>query len=977
MRILIFFSLLLSNCNGNKFNPLAYLTPLESISETTFELNYGENQSSDIFSDKRFIIENNSQICILSLPKSFYDAELGVKFKICLPSNEDLNREIHSGFVKLDSGENSNTKFYLKGPNWEIRDLTYNEWFKETKDLIPLVSWSENKTNENVISYSKFDVPSAHFYEWTPNECEVLYPSLAIGNTKKSWRILSLNFKCPKNISFGEKITEINQKWLTECVPGQVSLSESFRHSESPFGKFIEWENNSEQILCPTYDTLGFFDQSKNVHTFISDSSLKEIERFHKIVLPKSTFILTTSEQLTGNRIEDEFLAQIGKKGKWIWNQKSFEETPYSFKQADEFFSLHDSSVSCHFQRKIQNQNESCMSPGIPNDFGTLFLPIETQNLPCHPDQILFTEYFAGVSNTISWPMFIEFKNRGDKCDLSNLTLVYEEENFPLSSKPLIIESNDIFIISRERWDGWQFLGIQKPLPTKIFLYQLPKLSLTDSRDVLVSYSQSKDNFIITNDLNTVNRSIIRSGNGILLPHPNLLGNENYSHQLLHITPGFISNAEINFLNPKFSEILLNGTRDSLGSYAERFIEWESPLDSSGYISFSILNELEKKFIFYKPQGEIFSVLKSGEGPCLRDKGKNLPEGALLNENTSIHLLRFDGSVVNGSNYEFDYDSSIYLNHDLVSTTRFSINKEVYPFQNSISKPGSFLNSCSPLSEASPGFANRRENQVVPIKTIRNSNGIFNIEYEFLFPPSSSSKYEITNLIHLQDSGLNVIIQDNRSILNFENFIYNPAFLDKELLYLRFFNADSNKALDVIHRLGEVQIEGVYPGPENSQNEWVYFCNKREYPISLEGYTIEDETSSDQIVSYISRFPNAPPIFKNGNSIIYNSNVLNAGACAFLVDPDGAEWYLPPFAKNNDLLLTISSSQTIGNGISLSEKLNIHKEENSYKYLISTYGKLGSASSFNIPLKAKEYTLLKPNYFGNQREDYSIYRELE
>jgi len=944
---------------------------LQSITTPQFNFEYG---NSELLGEKSndFYKEESFGLCLYSLPRYLYFLETGARFKICLPANKEDVSAIKSGFLNLDTFESSRTLFQWKNSNWEFREITYGKWQKENKDLIPKESYKGHQTIDGTIAFSRFSVPSAEFYQWEKDRCEVLFPSRALGQTKNSWRWISLSFTCD-NIEIGSKIFAQNESWLRECTVKNPKLSETFRHSESPYGRFLEWENETDEVLCPIYENFGFLNAETKKSVFLASKERESLKKFHKLILPHSVLLLKTAEQLDGIQVEEDFLSWVGKPGSWFFVDEFTNQRSYNFKQGDEFFSDSNSRQSCKDGYQYQfSESVSCLSPGIPNSIRNIPLDGETPN--CNVDQLQITEYFGGSETSASIPIFVEIKNLGNACDLSNNRLTYAEEIFDLAAKEKIIRTNELILVSRSLWDGWPFQSISRSFSTKQYQDKIPELTLS-GRDSFQRriYRQGLDLNVLTNLDGENRRSVLLGENGDYLPHPNEFSIDLFSANGYYMSPGKEIDLEgPSFLDPKLSELLIAGTKDGSSSYPERFIEWEADPYTSGFIHFQLSFPEKQRFVFYKEKGQRFPFVKSGEGLCLPKDGIRLPEGSLPNTsflitNLSKQSLPFS---IHSTSY-FTYSPEIYELSEYNSSSRISIHPEPFPFSPSITLPNSFGNLCSPHSDGTPGKENRKKNQVAEELELGPNSEVLLKYFSFLFPPSVSSTYVLFS--QTKNQIVNSPILGNR--LNLTDDFGSLTFSSGELIYLKWLDLSQEISQDLIARLGEVRIESVYPSPQNPQNEWIYFCNLTESQINTNGYMIEDETSSDYLVPYGTRFPNTSPSFRNGQNLNFTDPILYPGQCAFIVDPDGSQWNFPAFVKNTDRLLTVISSQTIGNGISNLEKLDLFKEMFGQKILVSTYGKKNTASSFQIKLNNLEYSLIKKETLGNRATDYLIYRE--
>jgi hypothetical protein len=976
MRYLFLFPFtLIFSCKVHSPNlALWNLTQNNEESPPVFQFEY-RTPSAESIVDSSVLQKVGDGFCLYSIPHDLYVLETGAKFNICVKSNQETISILEAALLDMNRGLEANASYPASGKFWKAEVISYGNWKKETLHLIPKNSYSDHRTLDGTIAFHRFDVPNAEFFQWSDSDCEAIFPSQHIGNTHNSRKVLRFQFKCG-SVDFLEKINVENQKLSSNCKATFPSVGERFRHSESPFQKFVEWENDSDETLCPNFDTIQFIEQTSGKVTTLSKIELQKLKERHKYILPKSSIIWTDAEQLSGVSISNEMLNNIGKKGNWVWDSGKFLEEEFLFKQGSEFFSNGRPRGSCRDQLRFHSHiTDVCMSPGVFD--GLLVSFDQNKSRVCDVESLEITEFFTGRTNPNVVPIFLEIQNKGSKCDLSGIDLVYHEERFPLSAKEFLIESNEIFLISTKSWDGWQIRSVTKPLSTKEFKYQLPKILILErGTQNSKSYNSAENQFVLTNETGQTNRSMLLQSSRVL-PHPDVESSILNPLGQLHISPGVISETgNIPFLPLKISEILLTGTKNENFSYAERFIEWEDLQNREGFVSFLISGVINRHFIFYKSRQNEFPLVYTELGNCIPKMGIELPEGSLPNEDLDFFVFDSRGRTLpNPSENQFSYRKNKLQELGQNSSARLSVHPERLPFEFSLSNDSTFL--CAPHSNASPGKANIRSNRW--IETVFQSiGGVPRIQQiKFLFEPSLSDKFRFSNQSIQVDYPAAVLTEGGDYLVNFLSGIedYLSNFITNGLIYLDWYNAGDIKKSSLIFKLGEVRIEGVYPSPPNPQNEWIYFCNTTQSTVNLQNYKIEDETSKDQIVSYSTRYPNKIPSFKGSQVLNWTSSLLASGDCAFLVDPDGAEWYLPPFAKSTDLLLTIASTQTIGNGVSNSERLNLYKQVGSIETLISSYGKFGTPSSFTIPLQNGEYSLLKKERLGNQSSDFYVFSE--
>jgi hypothetical protein len=980
MRILslLFLTFCISCSQANSQKPFFPISNDNSLTSPSFTFEYGQAESLEP-KNKSWLEKFEGSICVYSLPSYLYFRETGAKFNVCLPVSKEVAESIALGFENLDLGQEYRTLFHVEGHQFELNETTFAKWEKSNLGRIPIESFHDRKTLDSTIAYARFAVPQASFFQWDTNSCEVIFPSRAIANTKNSWKMIQLTFVCPE-ISIKEDIIEQNQKWLKECVSKPLTYSESFRHSDSPFGRFLEWSNDSLEIVCPAYDELSFADTNTGKRLFLDANDFESLRSIHKIMLPDSVLIFRTAEQLSGIRTSEELLASIGKAGTWNFTGQTILESPYNFKQGEEFYSVQREGVSCRDQLKFQSMSQdSCLNPGLPNGLKIEGATSQEHVKSCKTSDLRISEYFSGTTSPQSIPIFLEIQNIGSACDLSNIILSYENEIFPLASSEKLLLAGEIFIVSTKRWEGWPFQTIVKPFSTREFKFVPPRLSLKEKDTSVEKKINSIPNqFFLTNENGITNRSLLFREDQTILPHPNLKPEEDVMRLGVQASPGFNStNQDFSFLSIPISEVLLAGTKDNQASYPERFIEWADSGVREGFLYFEILSSKRERFLYYKEKNISYPIFKNGSGLCLPTSGALLPDSSLPNEDMRISLLDSFGNYQIGNElFSFNYTTNVFSEFGFSSLTRRSVHPERLPFKNSLSGVDAFSPPCSPNSESSPARINKKVNQILPITSISGIEAPSVGSYSFLFSPSTSAIFRYRSENKTQSLSSPSVYPPNfewdLSLVPLET-----QFLEREMVFLDWIDPQNPSTVTMIQKLGEVQIEAVYPTPPNSQNEWLYFCNKTNKTISTLGYIIQDDTNTDLLVPYSVRFPSLTPSFRFGAMLKTNEANMEPGICAFVVDPDGSNWYLPPFAKSSDILLTVNQTQTIGNGIASDERLDIFVMNGSERVHLSTYGKKNSGTSFQIPLKGKEFSFLIKNRFGNFASDFQVYTEIE
>jgi|GEM_PF-1911769 len=965
---------------GNQ-NPIFPILSDSKLDSPYFYFSYGEDIGNNEYSEERFFDFGDAGFCLFSLPRFLFDRETGVKFKICLPNHPDTKSYWKDAFSILDEISPTGHPREGWGENWHSKHIKFSEWEKEHKGRIPLESYANNLLIDGTVAYSRFDVPDAEFYKWSERECEILFPSRILATTVSQIRFISLEFDCTGLTSFKERILEQNEKWLLVCKPDAPIVSESFRHSDSIYKRYLEWENPSENVICPRYDSFGFEEANVSQKIEIGEKNLENLKVFHRLLLPGGSFIFRDSDTMSGVKLDSNLTEKIGKDGFWSLGNNSSAEVKYIFSQGGEYFSHSRNGASCRNSFNYYITKDSfCGSPGLPNRIASAVLESGYREKSCSVEDIRLTEYFSGTTNHpgLTLGAYLEFTNEGETCDLSSLELVYEGDVFSFQANSKLIFKGEVFLVSRSAWEGWPFLSIVKPFSTKQIRFQIPEIKIIERESQKTkSISGSENHYVLTHIAGLVRRSILADADGRFVPHPDLNSHPYFITKGLYISPGEVVGFDKHdYLPLEISEVLLKGTKDGAGTYSEKFLEWQSPIDRQGFVYFSIESEIKRNFVFWKERDMFFPFVRTGSFICLPLGGFDFPDGILNDQQMMITSLDSGYQTISLENprLRFNYNPLIYQNSGIDSNFRISIQPEANPFFSSFSKKSN--GNCSDFTYASPGAGNRKGIQVAGLeKRISESENILGIDHYLMIPESLlegtsrlfSSSRSVSFVLVFE-----TILGKTKPINN--EFADMESFDSDEIVFSEFHFPSESYHQTLIHKQGSIVIEGVFPNPNNPQNEWIYICNRSDHSEDLSLYSIEDENSSDGIVSYQTRFPNQSPVFSGSSHPDFTSSILAPNVCAWIVDPEGENWYFPPIVRNTDKLLTVVSTSTIGNGIAAQEKLDLYKMKNGIRVHSASYGKKTTLSPFSVKTGTDEYSLLVQGKIGNSSGDFQIFQ---
>lgn len=954
----IFLSFSFSNCESKK-NGFLFRPDFESTVDTVkFEFNYGI-KDSNISNEETQIIREDDRICILSLPEILFEKEEGLKLKICILNLEGREDHWTLGFDKLHSFEELNYTWEDSSEYWEAKITSLSDWKKETKLLNAKRSFVNRVWNEGTPAFFTYTIPHVEIFEWEQGSCDFLFPSRVVTDAPSKKKFLLVRTICPNLETVIEGILLQNETWRSTCKRDTRSLKvlESFRSSDLLFSRYLEFKNESEDCLLPNVSHFGF-----NGNKFISESNdknLTSIQLENEIILGEASLVFVDEPYLFGHKVSKEILSNIGTDGNFFLGDSDFLEEEFSFKQGSEYFSFTRRGESCRDQFQFYKFKQIfCGSPGISNDL--IYPNLSKERIPgCQTSNIGVSEYFradSNVGNNIDLTFF-EFKNKGETCDLSSLEWIFLNQKYPLSAKEFLLEKGEVFLISKEPWFGWNFKSKPINFPKPPQDSKIPNFSWLHrkSRETTDFTDTSPHKNLITessgNGIGRQNFSLVYFETMGSLSHPKkkLLGLENFPFWM---SPGLIDTTKPNFVDGELAEILPLGLGS--GNQTSRFLDFSFNPTEEGYFLFSIGNT--NTYIFWKEFNAKYKTIISKPSPCY-------PESSLLgleNSDFETESLQLSAGIQNQIYQFYLSQVSDYLNGEVRS-----ISPEPSPFYYTAEKKNAEL--CDSIF-IQPGQPKNKS-----IRMVRSANSE-KIEYYFNQNKSSDvrvrfgTKNDLKNISFDSQGPTQIEVNQNE---------INNLFLPNELVYSFFDFPNDSEVFGFVEKESILKIESVYPNPASSQNEWIYICNSSDQIVNLENTFIEDENSFDFIVPYSVRFPNQTPKGKNEESFISNSWTLGPKSCFWIVDPDGNQWYLPLFHKSTDLIFTVVSSQTIGNGISSGEKINLKQTYGTKHVLISSFGHKDSYFPFSISVNTGEYILLKSDRMGHKKSDFAIYREVE
>lgn len=936
---LVFFLFLLGSCQNKGTVP--FLSFGDGFTETPkLEFQYGSlEEDGDSIENTSFTSFDSGVLCLHSLPISLYRRELGGKFRICWKTNDAISEKWKQGFSLLDTESSEYPSWNLKGKNWTALLTEYGKWKKESDQVGVLSEWDSQIWSSGHVTYQTYAVPHPLFLQRTKEVCEVVFPTQRLDGSPNKHPVISLEFPCPDLGEVAERIERQNEEWLRQCEPTEPTLTEVFRHSESSYTRFLEWENPKDSVICPNSHSLDW-EKEGQITSFHSDLFSKRTQ----IILPRATVLFSDHPGYKGIPIPKEFLADLGTQTLVRWGSSEYQDSEFFFRQGSEFFSNQSKPVSCRDQFNLwKTKDLFCGNPGLPN---RIVRKLKEGSPPgCRSDQIQITEFYPGnhFDSGMPIPAYFEFQNIGETCDGSALHWIFENAVYPLSAVEWVLESRSTFLITRKPWLGWNLLEKEKPFSIPKVVFQIPNFIWEERKGKHRREFQSNPSLYHLIRFQDQNRFSVIVSSGREQPHGKTGASPNFLQFGFQMSPGSINASLVDSLPTELLEYNPNQSP---------FLDFGFMGPEEGVVSFE--RENGNHYLFWKPNGIQFQTLATSPSLCNGENFYQLPDGFFSDPFLSLRYLRREtGELV-----------SILFDPEQIREKSLGGTRSLHPEPSPIFFSRSLLPSEHCLGDfRSPGRTKQRS-----------------LEVERMTPAFTY----LTNLplenqteVRLGNGNGNIFL----SLHTIEPNTYlaipqNPLpFSPEEQIYSYFSGPSLLQSKSFLERKGPIQIEAVFPNPLLSQNEWIYLCNRSEIPEDLSFYLVEDEANTDELVAYQTRFANLFPVGKVGQRFQYDTTILNPGTCAWIVDPDGKDWFFPIFQSESDLLLTVKTTQTIGNGISSGESIQLRKKQGQSSLLVSSFGHKESHSPFRIPVATGEFLWLKSGTAGMSIADFEIFRE--
>ncbi|EMJ80544.1 hypothetical protein LEP1GSC016_3202 [Leptospira borgpetersenii serovar Hardjo-bovis str. Sponselee] len=769
------------------------------------------------------------------------------------------------------------------------------------------------------------------------------------------------------------EIQKQNLQITSLCKTDLPVLSEIFGGTESPIGRFLEFNN-------PRKDPICF--QDLELKTSSGTYSLLAGPQF---LIPGETILkVETGSILFGTESVSFPWSDLKKKGDWVLKSKDaesvYKNSEKTFLEGGRYYSSHENFYSICSNFFLFNVLERfCMNPG----FG-VSNQIQESGIPPFCDSNMFQieeANFTGLyldGKVDQKQKFIDLEYSGNNiCNPNSLSLESNGTEIPIWLDSKVIRPGSVLT-----------LGKLDFLKKDVFVSLSELKDFEFGKSVFLKDRISKKVSILSNDFSEtpiLTRtdgsvvSLLRREN-VWIPHP-ISSSDTLSFEIQNshsINPG--KRTDLTALDPNtsvdISEISWMGSYDGTTSVsADRFIE----IDSNSLTS-RILEILSgnKSYRFILPLKPGKNVLSTGKLVCFPKVETWIAPEFSLGSKGKIRFLSVDGKIEN----------------DWVSWDSLGINSTSQKLRRSASKirtlSGASVWKNSALSdvssrktscigtEASPELENRslpffqKEysetlNSVldpwISFNLDRNSPSDGSIQV-FTFQPNGSVRLSTSVFLNLWS--------DLRS------GILGSLNIRKEVL--NYLVPVGGEELVGIPGSSGILISAVYPNPTVSTNEWLSICNRGFESVDVRSLEIRDSSSSDRLVEYSFRFGVNPPlgwINYNPTSFdwIFSDKFLNSGECGYVLSPNFKNESVPFHSATFRKIFTIDKTTTIGNGIGKNEGLDLFQEIQGNFVHIHSYGNQFSPFPFSIDADTDDLILLKENRSGDSYSDYEIRRK--
>lgn len=704
------------------------LFPIEAETYYNVELEYGSGKGSLGENFLPSILEVDKGYCLESRNREIKD--YGPRFKLCFQGDYFTKEKLDSVLTALISPGSiqSYPRFSLENElgtisfSFETETSLKRNWKKTPpEDYIvldlnirrDLKMDSNSLLGQERLDLSKqYGLPYWNYYGG--KECFFFFTTWDIDIPANSRNILKIKIDCDKIKSslydYRNHVKATNQQNRDHCINSTLEITEKFSHSESKFGKYIEFYNTENRSIC--WDRLSWENK---------DGSISMYSPRPGFLFPQSTVLFTdSSSKLEGIDLGKNFSWSdyFSSKIKFIDIEDSFSQGLTGYKWEDEFFSDQKRANPClKLKSSYQTEEKFCGSPGSNSTQG------ESTMNHCKPSEIELLEINAvgiqnsyGLVDTRDKYLELVWKGNGEDsyCNLSSLVLVMGDERIPLSVDETRIQQDHLFIIS-----------LSKKIPEPSFLIPRNLYRLSYNKEIRLERFGEPDEFKVLYNQNRNFSSVpiqivpkdeegalfsiishkIDADEVIWVHHPRedyLDWNRGFRN---YMSPGQVSKPRLELgAYPSITEVLWAGSYQAGKSIStDRFIEWENSQSSDGSFYLSLFYPLHptRNQIYLLPRGSGINFITGKPMTCFtRMDGIYISSFSLYQDSVRIDVLDEWGGV-----QETSYlDTNLYGKNLTSQKFRASAIK---PFGSANwSTSGESSSNCMGHVAASPGEVN-------------------------------------------------------------------------------------------------------------------------------------------------------------------------------------------------------------------------------------------------------------------------------
>lgn len=973
MRKIILIIIIYYSCSQKK-QPVLFF---EEKSQPSIRLEYAQEPlllpvglPEEVAWGPELFVDDSNRPCIRSHSAYFYHRERGPRLELCfdnLPTSEDYLKNAINELLQQPTN-----KIRSHGQLSYVGTPVYS-YFATSHEIAKLIQQAKQfrlgsrkilgklKKIANIEQYlwnTSFSAPYFSLILFADSRVVLVFTAGNLEITDSSYHHLVFDFSnCPtlqQNMEqYLQQVEQKNLDYRQQCLPQPVTINEIYLGGNQQYGKFIEISNPSTEPLCAK--SLQWSAGELQAEAMIPAGFLfpDQVVVFHE-----------AGSKLSGYPLDWQW-SQVKKQGVIRLKNESSTETIRDFSNhsfhadGDDFSYKGKEFFICTKYQKVYNGEPFCGDPGVE------IQKSQTTNV-CQLQDFLLNELNAyGIHEVhrINYhEKFLELQYIGaNPCQISNLYLKIADKPLPFTITASTIAPQTIVLVGRGELiaEKKQFykrnlismgyeddIHLCNPFQCRTLYHGLPEDTILVKKD--------KQDRIYSVNLPT----------GHIVHHftacQNLLPG---LCQFNHMSPGIQQTIDNPYRQAYINEINWMGSYTESQSIAkDEFVEIHA--DTTNTYQLQVTSSRNQKTFIIPLQEDAYNLFGSQSLECypqiniIKDS-----EFSLANTGATLQLFSNDGQRLFS---RIEYQPT--LNQGLNQHTPPLRKSYIYSGYQDIWLNSSSSNAnknCSSYSYASPGSSN----QFTPFLQKRTD-----LE-EHLYDYITANHQPATSLtIHqysiFKPEKIQQILQPIETAGQYSRFKIHadPIFATGEQIYFSHANAEKEY---ILYNNGLV-IAGVHANPIDGQQEWVLLCNRGNISQNILDLTIRDSSSEDQLIPISMRGKSLSDMLSQTENFVGDHSELAGHSCGYILDPDAQQTILQPFGMTPTAVFTVATTSTIGNGISMTEGLDIYRTIGESKIQIHSYGKPFSDYPFSVPLQKGEYSLLKEGFSGETSEDYEV-----